>query len=117
VSVFQEVAIPAEHDQSTDYFPVYFQACKGASPIESGVDFLAFTSLVPTLISTGISIKVTGQYRLQSWIGWIITVVALGLMNTIIATDSLVKSIGCVALLGFGIGCVAFVGLRPMLQT
>ena len=116
MSVFQEAPTPAEYDQCTDYFPVYFQACKGVSPVVSGVYSLGFASLALAVIATGISIKVTGRYRPQSWIGWIITIVALGLMSTILATDSLGKSIGYGTLLGLGIGYVAFVSLCLMLQ-
>ena len=116
MSLLQGAATPAEHDHDTDYFPVYFQACKLASPVKSGVYSLAFASLAPAAVTAGISVKATGRYRPQTWIGWIITVVALSLMSTILATDSLGISIGYVALLGLGIGYVVFVDLRPMLQ-
>jgi len=104
VSLFEEAANPAEHNYCTDYFPVYFQACKGASPVVSGVYSLAFASLAPAAIATGLTIKHTGRYRPQMWLGWIITVIALVLMSTIRATDPLAKSFGLVALLGCGIG-------------
>ena len=58
---------------------------------------------------TGISIKLTGRYRPQTWIGWVLSIVAFGLMSTILTTDPLGKSIGYVALLGCGIGYVLFV--------
>ena len=49
------------------------------------------------------------RYRPQIWIGWILTVVALGLMSTILATDHLSKSFGYMVLLGWGIGYVVFI--------
>ena len=110
VGVFECLAIPAQHDHCTDYLPVYFQACKGASPVLSGVYSLAFSSLGPAAIITGISVKATGRYRLQSWIGWTLIVIAIGLMSTVLATDPLSKSIGYAVLLGLGAGFVVFVG-------
>lgn len=106
----------AEYDDRTDYFPVYLQACKGATPVVSGIYSLAFASLAPAIITTGISVKLTGRYRLQSWIGWIITIIAFGLMSTLIATDPLGKPIGYVVLLGWGAGYVVLAGLFDVLN-
>ena len=115
MGLFQGAATPAENDHRTDYFPVYFQACKLASPVKSGIYLLGFSSLAPAIIATGISIKVLGRYRPQIWMGWIFTVVGLGLMSTVLATDSLAKSIGYVTLLGLGMGYVVSVGFCMML--
>ncbi|KAH0828699.1 major facilitator superfamily domain-containing protein [Lanmaoa asiatica] len=94
------IQITSHHNLFADYFPVYFQACKGASPVMSGVYSLAFASLAPAAIATGLSVKATRRYRPQIWIGWILIIIPLGLMSTIRATDSLGKPIGCLALLG-----------------
>ncbi|KAF8548720.1 MFS general substrate transporter [Imleria badia] len=96
------------------YLPVYFQACKGASPVLSGVYSLAFSLLGPAAIVTGITVKVTGRYRLQSWIGWTIIVIAVGLMSTILATDLLSKSVGYAALLGLGAGILTATPMYPI---
>ncbi|KAF8443975.1 major facilitator superfamily domain-containing protein [Boletus edulis BED1] len=71
------------HDDSTDYFPIYFQACKGVSPTVSGIYSLSFASYGAAAIIIGMTIKATGRYRVQTWIGWIFAVIALGLMSTI----------------------------------
>lgn len=91
-----------------DFFPIYFQGCKGDSPVASGVKTLAFASLAPAAIITGLSVNATGRYRVQMWISWTIIIVALGLMSTLHATDALGKSIGYLLFLGFGIGYVMF---------
>ncbi|KAI9566089.1 major facilitator superfamily domain-containing protein [Boletus coccyginus] len=96
------------------YFPVYFQACKGASPVMSGVYSLTFASLAPAAIITGLTVRLTGRYRPQMWFGWIIAVVALALMSTIRATDPLEKSFGFVALLGCGIGMLSATLMFPI---
>ncbi|KAN0082553.1 Major facilitator superfamily domain containing protein [Tylopilus felleus] len=96
------------------YIPVYFQACKGASPVLSGVYTLALGSLAPAAIVTGISINVTRRYRPQMWLGWIFMIVGFGLMSTIIATDSIGKSIGYMMLLGCGIGLLSATPMYPI---
>ncbi|KAF8546205.1 MFS general substrate transporter [Imleria badia] len=97
------------------YFPLYFQACKGASPVLCGIYSLAFASLAPAAILTGLSVKPIGRYRPQMWIGWTFTVIALGLMSTILATDPLSKSFGYVALFGWGIGALLVTQNTPAL--
>ncbi|KAI9566090.1 MFS general substrate transporter [Boletus coccyginus] len=97
------------------YVPVYFQACKGASPVESGVYSLGFASLAPTAIIIGISVKATKRYRPQMWTGWTLSIVSFGLMSSILATDSLGKSIGYVALLGCGTGMLSATPMYPIL--
>ena len=109
MSPFERVSFFTQHDLFADFFPVYFQACKDASPVKSGVYQLAFASLAPAAIVAGLSVKATERYRPQMWIAWTLVIVALGLMSTLLATDSLGKSTGCLVLLGLGIGYVVFV--------
>ncbi|KAF8553816.1 MFS general substrate transporter [Imleria badia] len=98
------------------YFcPVYFQACKGASPYMSGVYILAFSSAVPSGIITGLSITATKRYRPQIWVGWTIVIVGFGLMSTILATDPLGKSIGYFVIFGLGAGVVNATPMYPIL--
>lgn len=106
VSLLEGTATSTRYNQSSDYFPVYFQACKGASPVTSGVYLLSFASLAPAIIITGISVKATGQYRVQTWIGWILTIIGLGSLSVTLTTDYLTRSLGCLVMLGSGIGCV-----------
>ncbi|KAF8554529.1 MFS general substrate transporter [Imleria badia] len=96
------------------YFPVYFQACKGASPVLSGVYTLAFSSLAPATIITGISVRITGRYRPQSWIGWIVIIIGLGLVSTILAKDPISKSFGYVLIVGWGAGMLTATPMYPI---
>jgi hypothetical protein len=75
----------------------------------SGVYALAVSSIAPSALFTGLSIEATKRYRPQTWVGWIIVIVGFSLTSTVLATDSLAKSIGCFALIGLGGGCVVFV--------
>jgi hypothetical protein len=109
VSPFEGVPFFTQHNRFADFIPVYFQACKGASPVTSGVYQLAFASLAPAAIAAGLSVKATERYRPQMWIAWTLIIIALGLMSTLLATDSLGKSTGYLALLGWGIGYVVYV--------
>ncbi|KAH0828707.1 Mfs1.2 [Lanmaoa asiatica] len=96
------------------YYPVYFQACKGASPVASGIYSLAFASLGPAGIATGLSVQATRRYRPQMWIGWTISIIGLGLLSTIDATDSLSKSAGYLVLFGWGIGMLSATPMFPI---
>ncbi|KAI0311332.1 hypothetical protein OF83DRAFT_1177686 [Amylostereum chailletii] len=66
------------------YIPVYFQACKGASPIRAGVDqrALAFV-LAPAGIVASVSVKKPHKHRPQLWLSWILLIVGLVLFTTL----------------------------------
>ncbi|KAF9236982.1 MFS general substrate transporter [Melanogaster broomeanus] len=70
----------------TYYFPVFFQGCKGASPV------------------IGLLVKKTGRYRPQIWVGWCILLVGLGLMSTLRANTSPAFAVGFLVIIGIGIG-------------
>ena len=76
----------------------------------SGVESLAFASLAPAAVISGLLVRATTRYRLQMWIGWILSIIAFALLSTLLATDALGKSTGYLVLLGLGVGYVMFVG-------
>ncbi|KAG6369246.1 major facilitator superfamily domain-containing protein [Boletus reticuloceps] len=96
------------------YLQIYLQACKGVSPIASGVYSLSLASYALATIITGISIKATARYRPQAWIGWILTVISFGLLSTLLATDPLGKFIAYVIPLGWGMGMVTVTLAYPI---
>ena len=79
----------------------------------SGVYALGFSSLAPSALIAGLSIAATKRYRPQVWIGWPIVIIGFGLMSTVVATDSLGKSIGYLVMVGLGGGCVVFIDRGP----
>ncbi|KAG8703167.1 hypothetical protein FRC09_004312 [Ceratobasidium sp. 395] len=87
------------------YLPVYFQASKGDSPIQSGVDLfgIAFT-VAPFAIFTGISTVVLKKYRPQNYIAWGFTLIGTGLLSTLKYDSSKAHSIGFQILIGIGGG-------------
>ncbi|KIJ65390.1 hypothetical protein HYDPIDRAFT_110438 [Hydnomerulius pinastri MD-312] len=86
------------------FFPVFFQGCKEASPVASGVYGLGLSALAPSAIIGGVAVKVTGRYRPQMWAGWVLLIIGLGLMSTLKATDSVGRGAGYMVFLGLGIG-------------
>lgn len=99
-----------------DYLPVYFQACKGASPTRSGV--LAFGigfSVPPAAIIGGVSVTRLQKYRPQLWLGWSILVLGLGLVSTVDDGVSVAHTVGYTLVLGSGVGIVSAVGYFPVL--
>lgn len=85
--------------------PVYFQACKDASPTGSGVDLFGLAmTLSPISIIGGISITMFKRYRPQLWFGWGLTVVSMGLLNILDASSPRSLSIGLCVLSGAAMG-------------
>ncbi|THH15540.1 hypothetical protein EW146_g4959 [Bondarzewia mesenterica] len=86
------------------YIPAYLQACKGASPIRSGVVALGLASLAPVAMTASILVKRTSRYRPQMWFGRTLTLIGLGLVSTITASTSQGRTIGFLVLAGVGRG-------------
>ncbi|GJE91677.1 MFS general substrate transporter [Phanerochaete sordida] len=88
------------------YFsPVYFQACRNAGPVRSGVEMFGYGLVVgPMLIATGVSIARTKAYRAQLWAAWGFTMLAMGLCSTLRVDTPLARAIGVWVLLGVGSG-------------
>ena len=91
---------------SLDYFPSFFQACQGSSPIRSSVKFFAFTFTSPTVgIVAGAVVKRTNKYRPANWFAWVVTIIGMGLFTLFRADASPGEWIGfmVVATIGTGI--------------
>jgi len=98
------------------YFPVYFQACKLASPIRSGIDLLGLTlAITPIAMCVGISIAILQRYRPQIWTGWVLIIISTGLLTTVKADDSIWRAIGFCILGGAGLGTVYTAVIFPVL--
>ncbi|PCH33069.1 MFS multidrug transporter [Wolfiporia cocos MD-104 SS10] len=89
------------------YLPVYYQACKAASPIASGVDvFGAAFTVAPMTVVAGAFITATKRYRAPIWAGWALLLVGHGLLSTLSASSSRARGIGFQVVTGTGIGLV-----------
>ncbi|KAI0352111.1 Mfs1.1 [Trametes cingulata] len=98
------------------YLPVYYQACKDASPTASGIDLFGLCfSTGPMSIITGISIGKTKAYRVQLWMGWCLVILGVGLMSMITEDTDRAASIGFQVVSGVGIGIIYSATYFPVL--
>ncbi|KAH9929006.1 Mfs1.1 [Epithele typhae] len=98
------------------YLPVYYQACKDASPIASGVDLLGLCFATGGFaILTGVSVAALKRYRPQLWASWALIMLGLGLLSSLTADSPRGASIGYQVLVGVGVGMVYSGGYFPVL--
>lgn len=90
---------------STVYLPVYFQACKGHSPIRSGVDLLPYSfSVAPAAIFIGATTSKFQRYRIQNILSWGFVLVGLGLHTTLHVNSAVRNWVGFEFIAGIGFG-------------
>ncbi|GAA6020017.1 hypothetical protein JCM10207_006760 [Rhodosporidiobolus poonsookiae] len=100
------------------FLPTYFQA-NGASPIQSGINLFPVSFIVaPFAIVCGISVTVTGHFKLQSIIGFAFATVGAGLLS-LLKWDSgkaMWASFGVIISIGLGLlyPSVQFPTLAPL---
>ncbi|KAJ7505939.1 iron permease [Mycena galericulata] len=98
------------------YIPVFFQACFGANPIRSAVDFLpGSVATVPFAVGAAAAISVFKKYRVINWIGWVAMVVGLGLITTIRADSPTGKWVGFQLITAVGVGILFDAPVFPIL--
>ncbi|KAI0046869.1 iron permease [Auriscalpium vulgare] len=89
------------------YLPVYFQACKGASAVGSGVDMFGLSFTVPTFaIACGLSVQIVDRYRPQNYIGWALIIIGFGILSLLDENSTRAQYIGYQVPLGAGLGIV-----------
>ncbi|KAI0045564.1 MFS general substrate transporter [Auriscalpium vulgare] len=98
------------------WVPVYFQACKEASPIAAGVDSFALSyTISPMSVITGVLIQKTQRYRPFMWVGWVFMIVGVALLCTLGADSSRGSALGYQILAGIGIGIVYIAAYFPVM--
>ncbi|PPR05628.1 hypothetical protein CVT26_009350 [Gymnopilus dilepis] len=98
------------------YIPVYFQACKGHSPIRSGVDLLPYSfSVAPAAIFIGATTSVFQRYRIQNILSWCFVLVGLGLQTTLHVSSAVRNWVGFEFIAGIGFGMLYVVTTFPIL--
>ncbi|EED16793.1 conserved hypothetical protein [Talaromyces stipitatus ATCC 10500] len=87
------------------YLPVWFQAIKGDSAVESGIHILPFIlALVVATVLTGVLISCIGYYTPFLILGICLAAVGSGLLTTLGVKTSAGKWVGYQLLYGFGLG-------------
>lgn len=98
------------------YLPIYYQACKLASPLHAGVELLAICLVIaPVIIISGVSITKTKAYRPQLYLGWAFLMAAMGAMSTLKADTGTSASVGIPSLAGVGAGFLYQATYYPVL--
>ncbi|KAI5474236.1 MFS multidrug transporter, partial [Pseudohyphozyma bogoriensis] len=87
------------------YYPVYFQAAKNASSLQSGIDLfsLSFT-IAPFAILTGATVTATGHYKGQNLLGWAFTAIGFGTSTLLTVDSSKGAWVGFPVMTGIGLG-------------
>jgi Major Facilitator Superfamily len=63
------------------YLPIYYEAVKNYSPIITGIAVFPETfTVAPASVVVGIITSITGKYKWALWVGWILTVLGMGLL-------------------------------------
>ncbi|KAH8773845.1 major facilitator superfamily domain-containing protein [Diaporthe sp. PMI_573] len=99
------------------WYPLYFQALLGKSPLMSGVDTLPFNVLLmPAAMVSGILMSKTGTYRPLHVAAYVLLSLGLGLSSMLDATSSTAEWAIFQIILALGLGCT-FVTLLPAIQA
>ncbi|EJF60042.1 MFS general substrate transporter [Dichomitus squalens LYAD-421 SS1] len=98
------------------YIPVYFQACKGASPMRSSVDTLPIALVIsPFAILCGVTTKITQTYRPINLLGWVLSIIGFGLLTLLRPTTPMGQLVGFQFLMAAGVGIVWAAVIYPVL--
>jgi hypothetical protein len=86
---------------------VFFQACFGASPIRSAVDFLpAALITAPFAFVAGIIVTISKKYRPVNWIGWAMIILGFGVISTLREDASVGQWVGYQVIVAIGVGMI-----------
>ncbi|KAG8913329.1 hypothetical protein FRC01_004594, partial [Tulasnella sp. 417] len=98
------------------YLPVYFQAALMQSPVKSGVSLFGtvFTT-TPGAVVCGVSVGIFNIYRPQNLVGWVLTVVGLGLFTLLKVSTPKAQWVGFQIIEGVGLGILYAAPTFPIL--
>ncbi|KZT20290.1 iron permease [Neolentinus lepideus HHB14362 ss-1] len=98
------------------YLPTYYQSCKDASPIRSGVDTLTIACIIaPSGIIAGATVAASKKYCPQIYLAWILAIIGAGLLSTVHADTPRSHSIGFQAVASAGLGILTSTTYFPVL--
>lgn len=101
------------------YWPAWFQSVKGASPVESAVDFFTVAFIVaPFAMVAGGAIAATQRYYIPNVAAWVLVTVGPGLLSLVNVNSSRSAYLGLPIPYAMGVGLLfsatVFVVLAPL---
>ncbi|KAF8810805.1 MFS general substrate transporter [Phlegmacium glaucopus] len=98
------------------YLPVYFQACKGGSPLRSGIDMFPYSfSVAPFAIVAGGTATAFNRYKPQNVMAWVFITVGMGLQSTLNVDSAVRNWVGFQIVAGIGFGMLFTATTFPIL--
>ncbi|EJD49574.1 MFS multidrug transporter [Auricularia subglabra TFB-10046 SS5] len=99
------------------YFPVFLQACKGASPIRAGgVDWLGFSLVLgPVGIIGGVIVAKVNKYRPVLWAGYVLMCVGIGCWTMLDESSTMSAIVPLEVVTAAGSGILYTTGYFPVL--
>ncbi|UZJ55749.1 hypothetical protein CBS101457_005069 [Exobasidium rhododendri] len=97
------------------YLPVHFQAVVGQTALKSGVSSLPFTLVcAPFAVVAGVSIAVTGRYRVPIYVAFILLPLGTGLLSLLDKHSSIGEWVVFELICGAGAGLLFSACLSPI---
>jgi hypothetical protein len=91
------------------YLPVYFQACKDASPTRSGINLFPYSfSIAPAAIIAGAVASINGRYWWSNFGAWCLIMIGMGLQSTLRPNSSTGHWVGYELIAGAGYGLLVW---------
>ncbi|KAH8824449.1 major facilitator superfamily domain-containing protein [Flagelloscypha sp. PMI_526] len=105
LSAFFGTFVHWHHKHRSHYIPVYFQAVKGDSPIQSGVHVLPVALFIaPMAMVNGVAVQVFKKYLPGNYLGWILSTLGFGILSMLKEDSKTATWVGYQILVGTGIG-------------
>ncbi|ROV94105.1 hypothetical protein VMCG_08224 [Cytospora schulzeri] len=92
---------------ATTYVPLFFQAVKLQTPLNSAVSLLpSCCGVIGFALLSGIAVEVTRRYLWQFWVSWITMAVGIGLLSLWDKNTSVAETAGFQLIAGVGLGAM-----------
>lgn len=92
---------------ATTYLPLFFQAVKLQSPLQSAVSLLpSCCGVVGFALLSGVAVEVSRRYLWQFRVSWVTIAVGIGLLSTLDRSSSVAETAGFQIISGIGLGAL-----------
>lgn len=92
---------------ATTYVPLFFQAVKLQTPLESAISMLpSCCGVIGFALLSGVAVEVSRRYLWQFWVSWITIAVGIGLFSLWNSSSSVAETAGFQIIGGVGLGAL-----------